>query len=242
MNTLVHDPADGTAQANAHTGAPGRNLLLAFEGCDGAGKTTIRLGVRDELLKRGITSMAVGMHSWLRPAGSRVIVNAREHRQVHTVDDIREAYFADRSCHIGHTVVPALRTSWVIADRYFYSDAVYQEVLYGIPAEHTLARHREAGTHLPDVLVHIDLDSHEAYNRVIKRGRTTRHYEQLPELSEIVKVYYRIFYDAPAPPLPPIVRFVNTTPDWRERINTELLPAVCAAAAQTAAGGNGSAR
>jgi dTMP kinase len=221
---------DRSTQADGSTEVPGRNLLVAFEGCDGAGKTTIRIGIRDELLKRGIMSMAIGMHSWLRPACSRVIVNAREHRQVHPVEEIREAYYQDRSCHISHTVVPALRQAWVIADRYFYSDAVYQEVLYGIPAEQTLARHSEAGTRAPDVIVHVDLDSQEAYNRVISRGRTTRHYEQLPELSEIVKVYYRIFYESPPPDLPPVVRFVNKTPDWRERMMSELLPTVYAAA------------
>lgn len=218
-------------------GWPDRNLLIAFEGCDGAGKTTIRLGARDELLRRGIPSMAVGMHSWVRPGSSRIIVNAREHRKIHPANDIREAHFQDRCAHIACTVVPALKRVWMVADRYFYSDAVYQEVLYGIKAEEVLERHFRAGTHAPDVVVHVDLDSQEAYNRVISRGRTTRHYEQLPELTEIVKVYHRIFYDAPFSYLPPIVRFVNSTPNWRERLTTELLPAVLAAVSKSATDG-----
>jgi dTMP kinase len=212
----------------------GRNIVVAFEGCDGAGKTTIRLGMRDELLRLGIASMAIGMHSWLHPASARIIANAREHRHQHTTEEIREAYFQDRRAHIAGSVVPALRRAWVIADRYFYSDAVYQEVLYGIPAGKTLERHLRSGSRPPDVVVHVDLDGREAYDRVVKRGRTTRHYERVPELTEIVRVYRRVFYTDPPPEMPPVVRFVNSSPDWLHRLRHELLPAVLQAAASAA--------
>jgi len=114
----------------------------------------------------------------------------------------------------------------VIADRYILSDAVYQEVLYGIPADQTLTRHAQSGTLFPDLVLLVELDASTAYTRILKRNKATRHYERPAPLRQIDAVYHRVLFDAPPVPLPPVVRFVNDKSGWRRRVELELLPEV----------------
>ncbi|HET9773296.1 MAG TPA: hypothetical protein VFS16_20560 [Acidimicrobiia bacterium] len=203
-----------------------QHLFLTLEGCDGAGKTSIREALCAGLRRAGRPCLVVGQHSWLDPSASRVIVDIRQGRRAHPPDAVADAYFRDKVAHVRGTIDPALRNVSVIADRYITSDAVYQEVLYGIPADRTLLRHDEAGTRRPDLVVFVEVDPMTAYERILGRGKATRHYERPAPLRDIDAVYRRVLFEAPPVTLAPVVRFLNHTPDWRRRVETELLPAV----------------
>lgn len=168
----------------------------------------------------------VGQHSWLDPQMARVINDVRDQRRRHSPEEISHAYFRDKCLHAAATVQPALRSAAVIADRYLVSDAVYQEVLYGIPAEETLDRHHAARTLLPTMTIYIDVATNEAYRRVRARRKQTRHYERPAEMRAIRRTYQRVLADAPAPWLPPLVQFVNDRPDLVQRVKSELFPAI----------------
>jgi len=202
----------------------GDHLFIALEGCDGAGKTSIRDELCAGLRRAGRPCVAVGQHSWLSPPAARVIIDVRSGRGLHPPEAVADAYFQDKLAHARGTIGPALHRASVIADRYILSDAVYQEVLYGIPADETLARHLAGGSLLPDLVVLVELDASTAYRRILKRNKATRHYERPVPLGFINSVYRRVLFDEPPFALPPVVRFVNDNAEWRRRVRSELLP------------------
>ncbi|MGH8974350.1 MAG: dTMP kinase [Acidimicrobiia bacterium] len=204
----------------------GEHLFIALEGCDGAGKTSIRDVLCAGLQRAGRPCLVVGQHSWLSPPAARIIVDVRRGSHHHSPEVVADAYFQDKVAHVRSTIGPALTRASVIADRYIVSDAVYQEVLYGIPAARTLTRHWQSGTLLPDLVVFVELDTSTAYGRILKRGKATRHYERPAPLRRIDAVYHRVLFDAPPVALPPVVRFVNDKSEWRARVEMELLPRI----------------
>lgn len=168
--------------------------FVVLEGCDGAGKTTLREMLRRELGAVGLATVTVGQHSWLHPWYSRALVAAREQRRLPPPPELlAEAYLHDKHLHGLRNVNPARSRAIVIADRWFYSDAVYHGALYGIPPEQTLARHRQAGTEVPNLLVYVAADADQAYERILRRGRHTRHYERPTDLRRIVAGYEHLF-------------------------------------------------
>lgn len=167
--------------------------FIVLEGCDGAGKTTLREMLRRELEAIGHATVTVGQHSWLHPWYSRALVAARENRRTLPPQLLREAYLHDKRLHGLRNVHPVRSKAIVIADRWFYSDAVYHAALYGIPPEDTLERHRQAGTEVPNLLVHVAIDADCAYERILMRGQHTRHYERPADLRRIVAGYSYLF-------------------------------------------------
>lgn len=200
--------------------------FIALEGCDGVGKSTIRDLLRDELVRQGMPCMMVGQHAWLNPRVGRVIADVRDRRHRHSPEQVAMAYFRDKRLHAAHTIEPGLRHRAVIADRYIHSDAVYQELLYGIPAEDTLARHRDANTLSPSVILYVSVSHQVAYQRVLERSKHTRHYERPAQMTRIMAVYRRVLFSEPFPGLPPVVHFDNHLPNVQERVATELVPAL----------------
>ncbi|MBE1582296.1 dTMP kinase [Nonomuraea angiospora] len=215
-----------------------RPAFLALEGPDGAGKSSIRNILHAELVRRGHGCIIVGQHAWLDVATARIMINAREQRFQYPSGELVDAYFLDKNLHATQTIRPALEHASVIADRSFLSDAVYQEVLYGINAESTLRRYHENGALLPELIIWIEVDSEEAYRRVIARGGQARHYERPAPLREISRVYQRVLIDHAPPWLPPVIKYVNERHgDWRSVVKRDLLPQVCDALASRQGGG-----
>jgi thymidylate kinase len=205
-----------------------RYPFVALEGCDGAGKTTVRQALNAALRSNGTPCTMVGQHAELDVGLTRIIIDVRERRRHHPPAAIADAYFRDKQLHAACNIVPALDRALLIADRYVFSDAVYQEVLYGIPAEETLERHRKAGTPMPDAIVHVELPVDEANRRIERRGRPRRHYERPADLGRIADVYDRVLRRAPPPWLPSVLVFSNDEADCAGRVRDELVPAVLA--------------
>ncbi len=223
-------------QSNAILAAPnGVGTFLALEGCDGVGKSSIRDVLRVELELCGFRCMIIGQHSWLNPKVARLIIGVREGRRRHLPQEVADAYFLDKRLHAEHTVNPALSSSVILADRYIISDAVYQEALYGIPAESTLIRHHQARTLFPHATIYVKVNVDEAYRRVVSRSKATKHYERPAEMAAIMGTYERVLVDQPLPFMPQLITFENDSPDWRSRVRLELVPAVLALIQETSA-------
>jgi thymidylate kinase len=151
--------------------------FLVLEGCDGSGKTTLREALARYLISRGMPVATIGQHSWLDLEASRTIIDVRERRRSVSPEMIAKSYFVDKRMHALHNVSPQLKRSTVLADRWIFSDAVYQEALYGMSARTIMEDHITSKTLLPDVCIWVDVPSAVAYSRVVKRVRKTRHYE-----------------------------------------------------------------
>jgi dTMP kinase len=209
------------------------NPFIALEGCDGAGKTTLRKLLCEALVSAGLQTITIGQHSWLNPWNARTLVAVRERRGHISPELLSAAYLQDKHLHGLRNVRPGLEYAAVIADRWLYSDAVYHAALYEIPAEHTLELHRRAGTLVPDLLVYIATDPGQAYSRILARGRQTRHYERPSDLYRIVAEYDKLL-SAPFGKRPRVIRISNMggLEDLVDQVETTIVPAARALAAR----------
>lgn len=202
--------------------------MICFEGCDGVGKSTVLNVLLKQLQQLGVPAMVVGQHSWLDLDTARVIMEVRRGNSPYSPEQVAQAYFVDKVAHYRRSIAPALQRAVVIADRFVLSDAVYQEVLYDIPAESTMARHRVEGTRLPDILIYVSASVEEAYARIQKRSKHMRHYERPADMRKIMATYERMLDKMPQNSTR-LLRFVNDKPNYVERVREIILPLVLAA-------------
>jgi len=132
---------------------------LAFEGVEGAGKSTIAGLVADRLVEAGESVVAVR-----EPGGTEAGEKIREVLLTmdHDVSPRTEAFLfaASRAQLIAEVVSPALADgSWVLSDRSAYSSLAYQAGGRGIPIAEVFALNNLALDGLwPDVVVLLRID------------------------------------------------------------------------------------
>lgn len=160
--------------SDASAAAPRRGLFLAFEGGEGAGKTTQVRRLADAL----------------RDAGHRVTV-AREPGSTPLGERVRETVLADlglgvpprselflmlaaRAAFVEQVVLPAVaRGEVVIADRFELSTLAYQGAGRGLPLAEVRACNRFAtGGVVPDATLLLDLDPEEGARRQVAAGKS----------------------------------------------------------------------
>ena len=166
--------------------------IVALEGCDGAGKSTLRAQLRARFRDLGIPMLEVGQHGWLDPETARVIVDVRDQRKTHAPEVIAAAYVRDKCAHMRATILPAAGRRLVLCDRSVISDMVYLEVLYGLPADDTLTTYERSGLPLPDAVAFISVPVEMAVRRIASRAKPTRHYERQVDLELVDGVYRRV--------------------------------------------------
>lgn len=103
-------------------------------------------------------------------------------------------FAASRAQLVRQEILPALSAGRiVISDRFLDSTTVYQGAARKIPAETLEVINRfAAGPRLPDITFLLDMDSAEAYKRLIRRpaGNRDRMEEQPPAFYEAVRRGY----------------------------------------------------
>jgi dTMP kinase len=169
--------------------------LVVIEGIDGSGKTTLRNYVWNALLERSIPTVAMGQHSWLDVDATRrlVLLRSAAAPRIRAGENghIRAAYLRDKQLHFLNAISSARSKCVVLLDRYFLSDAVYLDAIYGIDYAETIRLAlEEYGVGVPDILVFLDIDAQHAERRVIERGRETKHYEEAVALGRIRQAYH----------------------------------------------------
>lgn len=204
--------------------------FIVLEGCDGVGKTTIRDMIKNQLEDLNYNCAMFGQHSWLEVESSRIILDIRTSRRQHTIEKISHAYFKDKQLHAQYNIMPALKSSIVICDRYIFSDAVYQEVLYGIPAQNTIDKHKHQGTLFPDILIYVWADVATAYKRIKERAKNIRHYEKPTEMKEIIQGYKNLLYaNTNKNETYQLIGFNNNynVKELKSRIQAEIISSIC---------------
>ena len=144
-----------------------RGVFIAFEGCEGAGKSTqIRL-LSEYLTKSGQAHVVTR-----EPGGSdiseairRVILDGK----FTDMTDECEAllYAAARAQHLADTVAPALsRGETVLCDRYLFSSYAYQGYGRGLDLKFLRDINSYAAEHfMPDVTLFLDIPPVRAFER-----------------------------------------------------------------------------
>ena len=163
--------------------------FLAFEGIDGAGKTTLIKALSKELKKKGI-------HPFItkEPGGTKVGKQIRRILLKKTTSPPSPQteillYYADRNQNIKENIKPALKKGqWVISDRYWASTAAYQ--YGGRKTGKNLIDYltREVcGNCQPDLWILLDIPLKESLNRLNNKDRFE---EEKISFHRKIKIYY----------------------------------------------------
>ncbi|HEX8275939.1 MAG TPA: dTMP kinase [Longimicrobiaceae bacterium] len=154
--------------------APRRGLFLAFEGVEGAGKTT-QVRLLAEALRAAGATVTVAREPGSTPLGERV-------RETVLADlglgvPARSELFlmlAARAAFVEQVVRPAVeRGETVIADRFELSTLAYQGAGRGLPLDEVRACNRFAtGGTAPDATLLLDLEPEEGARRQLAAGKS----------------------------------------------------------------------
>ncbi|NHW49134.1 dTMP kinase [Paenarthrobacter sp. MSM-2-10-13] len=158
-------------------------LFIAFEGGDGAGKSTQAARLSDALESRGLSVLRTREPGGT-PIGEKLRSLVLDHGHG-TIDPRTEAlmFAAARAAHASQVIRPALvEGTVVITDRYIDSSVAYQGAGRGLGAEGVLSLNEWAteGLH-PDLTVLLDVDPSDGRRRRTAGDATEDRLESEPD-------------------------------------------------------------
>ncbi len=160
-----------------------KGLLIAIEGIDGAGKTTLAKGIVYSLRARGLQADYT-MEPTRELIGNLIRSLPEEYR-----DGRIEAllYAADRLHHYQTYIKPRLDSGViVIVDRYIHSSIAYQGAL-GAPIDWIKILNNQVK--YPDIAFYVDVSVDIALSRISNSGRKKTFYEKKELLNKVREIY-----------------------------------------------------
>ncbi len=163
----------------------GLGVLVAFEGIDGAGKTTQAALLVSALREAGesITNSKEPTNgSW----GKRIRDSASTER--HSPREELKYFLRDREEHTVNIIKPALdRDEIVILDRYYYSTIAYQGVRgFNVKSLQRVMKKRFV---IPDAVFLLDIDPWVSVHRIQKRGDSPNEFERMSNLEKAREIF-----------------------------------------------------
>ena len=183
--------------------SPAKGLLIAFEGIDGAGKSTQASAVSEKLNALGYDSI------YLRepthgPYGMRLRQLMIAGRDSVSPEEEFRLFLADRQEDVELNIAPALsRGAIVCVDRYYISSMAYQGAL-GLDPEY-IRRENEKIAPRPNLVLYFWLPVEEAVGRIRKSRRGGQN------LFEVEAYQRRVSQVFDSITNPPLVRLDATT-------------------------------
>lgn len=161
-----------------------RGLLVAFEGIDGAGKTT-----QVRLLETKLHAEHIPFVSTKEPTqgpwGQKIRSSAQTGRM--SPADELDAFLRDRREHVADLLEPSLAAGKVVlVDRYYLSTVAYQGAR-GLDPAHLLTLNSFAPP--PDLLLIFDVDPALGLQRIRQRGDRADLFELEHELAEARAIF-----------------------------------------------------
>lgn len=163
-------------------------LLVAIEGIDGGGKTSIAGAISQWCGERGLAC-----HMTKEPTGISFGNTLREsaHSGRRTLDDELDLFILDRREHVKRSIAPALKQSAiVILDRYYWSTAAYQGAR-GADIEQILARNYEFAPK-PDLTILLDVPVSVGRQRIKSRGDIPNEFEDIRGLEKAREIFLEL--------------------------------------------------
>lgn len=159
-------------------------LLIAVEGIDGAGKTTLAHTLAKQLRACGI-AVTLSKEPTTGPWGTKLRASAAEGRL--SPEEELKLLLLDRRQHVDGLIRPALaRDEIVILDRYYPSTAAYQGA-EGMPVPEILAQNAFAPA--PDLTLILDLQPAQGLARIRARGDVPNHFETAENLTRCRDIF-----------------------------------------------------
>ncbi len=166
-----------------------KGVLIAIEGIDGSGKTSVAKRITKWLMENNIKAVYTSEPS-KSPIGLLIkekIISAPMRRDAR----IEALLFAaDRLWHVIYEIIPYLEEGTVvIADRYYFSSIAYQGAL-GAPIEWIKELNKFAPE--PELSIYIDITPQEAIRRKRKQGDVKKLFENIEYLSKVREIYLEL--------------------------------------------------
>ena len=158
-------------------------MLIAIEGIDGAGKTTLTKFLEKELKKRGYDVITLK-----EPTDSEYGKKIKEILKTRNINPLKELelFIKDREYNVKNNVIPALKSGKIVLmDRYYYSTIAYQGAL-GIDVEYIKKLNEKFPK--PDLVIILDVKPEIGLQR-IKNKRKLDRFEDLEYLKRVREVY-----------------------------------------------------
>lgn len=172
----------GHSSTGAKRGASG--ILIAFEGIDGAGKTTQAAALYALLRSSGVASISTKeptTGAW----GTKIRRSAVAGRMPPSEE--LQAFIEDRKEHVHAELGPALTAGTVvIVDRYYPSNVAYQGARGMDPRELLRAN---SFAPVPDLLFVLDIEPKVGLARVAARGDEADLFEKEDELARAREIF-----------------------------------------------------
>ena len=171
-----------------------KGKFIAFEGCDGSGKTTVSEAVAQNLRERGYDVIYTR-----EPGGIDIAEQIRKvilDPENTAMDNRTEAllYAASRRQHLVEKVIPALEAGKiVISDRYVLSSLAYQGYARGIGVDEVLSINQFAINNLwPDRTIYLDVDPEIGLQRISSRKNLDRLDQEAADFHHLVHDGYQL--------------------------------------------------
>ena len=164
-----------------------RGWLIAFEGIDGAGKTT-QVDLLAAALREEGRNVVTTREPTDGPHGAKIRGLSSRGTPISLEDEL-EYFIADREEHVRECIAPVLeRGDVVITDRYYFSNVAYQGARGLSPAE--ILERNEKLFPPPTAVVLLELPASRGLGRVRSRGEDlNRAYEQEDFLARVAEIY-----------------------------------------------------
>ena len=157
-------------------------MLVAFEGIDGAGKSTVFNRIKEETSNTNLENQLVFTRE---PGGTRISEDIRRliiSPDYEKMDPKTETllYAAARRQNLIEKIIPALDANKVVlADRFIDSSLVYQGIGRNIGIQ-VVAKINQfvLGNVMPDRVIYFDISPQEAMNRLKKKKQAADRFEK----------------------------------------------------------------
>lgn len=165
-----------------------RGILIAIEGIDGSGKTTVANAVVRALNNLGYRAVYTR-----EPTSSKFFEAFDEYIEEFGHDPLIEVLIMaiDRAYHVTRIVMPLLEHGFiVVTDRYIYSSIAYQSA---VGAGVDWIKVVNSFVPMPDIAIYLDVPLDIALNRICSRSsHRLRHFELVNRLSKVIEVYRKL--------------------------------------------------
>lgn len=169
-----------------------RGLFITLEGPEGAGKTTNRAYLAEQLQAQGLSVVLTR-----EPGGTALAEQIRNillapHDETMAVDTELLLMFAARAQHLAHVIVPALAAGKVvICDRFTDATYAYQGGGRGLDCSRIAVLEQFVqGDLRPDMTLLFDLPVADGMARAVARGKLDRFEQEQHDFFEAVRQSY----------------------------------------------------
>ncbi len=159
-------------------------MLIAIEGIDGSGKTTVAKFLKNELEKLSYSVVLLKEPTdskWGKKIRESFISRLKPEEEL-------ELFLKDREYDVKENIIPALKNGKIVVmDRYYLSTIAYQGALGFNPVE--LKEMNEKIAPKPDLAFVLDIPPEKAIQRVEGRGDKPNDFERLEYLKKVREIF-----------------------------------------------------